>query len=183
MDTFPVVEEPTGSGPWGSEDMASTRVERAAFRAACSRFTTGIAVVTLLDTEGLPHGLTVNSFTSVSLDPPLILFCLDKRSRVLPHFRSSRSFAVNVLGETQRQLAETFSGPVDGRFLSSCWTPGSTGAPLFSGAIAIFECTVTKMVIGGDHIILIGAVNQASTAEGNGLVYFRNSYQSLAVCP
>jgi flavin reductase (DIM6/NTAB) family NADH-FMN oxidoreductase RutF len=158
---------------------AAIGADPARFRGACSRFATGVAIVTLFGIDNRPYGLTVNSFTSVSLEPPLILFCVHYRSHVLKHFKPGRKFGVNVLSENQRELSELFARQGADRFSTTAWTPGKFGSPLFAGTIATFECALTQATPGGDHIILIGQVEEVSHAEGNALTYFDSKYRVL----
>jgi flavin-dependent trigonelline monooxygenase, reductase component len=157
----------------------SGAVDSATFRRACSKYATGIAVVTVRDAEGAPQGITVNSFTSVSLDPPLILVCLELKASVLPHFRVTPYFAVNVLDETQRALSTRFAETRPDRFDGVAWTPSEHGAPLLEGVLCTMECRVRDMVPAGDHVILIGGVTRATWCDGRPLIYFNSGYQAL----
>jgi flavin reductase (DIM6/NTAB) family NADH-FMN oxidoreductase RutF len=154
-------------------------VDTAAFRRACSRFPTGIAVATVIGTDGAPHGLTVNSFTSVSLSPPLVLICVDHSSVVLAHFRASDSFGVNILREDQRDVSARFARKGHDRFGGVKWIAGKIGVPLLPDALAQLECKVTQTVEAGDHTILIGRVARAESHDGRPLVYFNSSYREL----
>ncbi len=149
------------------------------FRVACSRFATGVAIVSVRAIDGSPHGLTVNSFTSVSCDPPLILVCIDARCTVLPHFRVGGHFGVNVLSEHQRAHSVRFSECMDARFEGVDWTSGVTGAPLIHGCLAWFECRVERMIEAGDHAIVLGAVGRAEAFEGRPLIYHNSRYSGL----
>src|SRR5438105_3785795 len=136
------------------------------FRAACGKYATGITVATVLEAAGQPHGVTVNSFTSVSLDPPIILFCLDRRAVILNHFQASRRFAINVLCEEQREISGRFARAGIDRFEGIEWTPGETGVPLLPGSLVSLECTLSQTVEAGDHLILLGEVSHLSCREG-----------------
>ena len=149
------------------------------FRDACARFTSGVVIATVCDQAGSPHGLTISSFTPVSLRPPLILICVDYASYDLEHFRSNSHFAINVLTALQRDLSVRFSGLREGRFDGLDWYSGSTGAPLLSGALAVLECRVKEIIEAGDHAILIGNVVRAQAHEGQPLVYFNRNYRSI----
>src|SRR5579862_3720733 len=111
-------------------------VDTALYRRTCARFTTGITVVTVLDSLGHPHGMTVNSFSSVSLDPPLVLVSIDLRNAILGHFISSSWFAINILAEHQEALSRRFSSTSENRFLGVEWTTGASGVPLLTGVLA-----------------------------------------------
>src|ERR1700761_728686 len=147
------------------------------FRAACSRFSTGVGLLPVLSTDGDPLGLTVNSFTSVSLDPPMVLMCIDYRSRILGHFAQGSRFAVNILGEGQRHLSQRFAKGSADQFSDVEYVRGRFGVPILSGTIACFECTLSQSIPAGDHMILVGTVDKVSHADGNGLVYFGSRYR------
>ena len=149
------------------------------FRRACSKYATGITVTTVVAPDGSPHGLTVNSFTSVSLNPPLVLVCVDYRATVLEYFRSAQYYAVNILSEDQRDLSARFAQKGRDRFESLDWTPGKNGAPRLTGVVAFFECRVVQTVEAGDHAIFIGEVVDAGCTETRPLLYFNRDYQRL----
>lgn len=149
------------------------------FLRACAQFTTGVAIITVLDAGGTPHGMTVNSFTSVSLDPPLVLVCIDRKTRIIEHFVRSDHFAINILRENQQELSMRFARPGEDRFESVEWYPGESGMPLIAGAIAMLECAVDRRVEAGDHTILIGEVISAVRHEGRPLLYFSSSYRRI----
>lgn len=159
--------------------MALAAVQQQHFRRACSKFATGITILTVLDESGNPHGMTVNSFTSVSLTPPLVLVCIDMRTRLLDLFREGCHFGVSVLNEAQQELSARFARSGEGRFDGVPWDRGESGVPLLPGAIAVMECAVTRIVEAGDHAILLGEVQQASWGEGQPLIYFNSGYQKL----
>ena len=147
------------------------------FRQATSRFATGIAVVTAFDDR--PIGVTVTSLTSLSLDPPLLLFCLDRRSSSAAMFRDANHFGVNVLFAHQRRLSEQFASRTKDRFEGVEWARGRTGVPLLSDVLATFECRRSACVPGGDHDIVIGEVLHVSTRPGAPLVRFSSAYHEL----
>jgi flavin reductase (DIM6/NTAB) family NADH-FMN oxidoreductase RutF len=149
------------------------------FRRVCAQFATGITVVTVTDPEGQPHGLTVNSFSSVSLNPPLILVSIDLRSSVLPHFLSNPSFAVNVLSADQEALSRVFSTPGLRRFEGVSWRCGELCVPLLDDCLAHMECSTVRSVDAGDHTLFIGEVRRAVHREGKPLIYFNSCYQNL----
>jgi flavin reductase (DIM6/NTAB) family NADH-FMN oxidoreductase RutF len=150
-----------------------------AFRRACGRFATGVAIVTTMDGDGNPHGLTINSFSSVSLDPPLVLFCLDRASQTRTAFETSISFVVNILYKSQRDLSHRFATRQDERFTGLRYREGTLGAPVLTDCLANLECRRHAIIDGGDHIILIGEVVQVSTREGEPLLYFAGRYRQL----
>ena len=159
---------------------ATRAVTAADFRRACSRFATGIAVTTTIGPGGEPHGLTVNSFTSVSLDPPTVLVCVDHRCNILQHFRANPYFGVNVLAADQQELSVRFAERVGDRFDGIGWRRGeSSGVPLLDGSLAAFECKVSRIVESGDHAVFFGEVVAAEAGVGNPLLYFGGRYERL----
>jgi len=149
------------------------------YRRTCAQFVTGITVVTTLDSGGHPHGMTVNSFSSVSLDPPLVLVSIDLKNAILGHFISSSWFAINILAEHQEQISRRFSIAAENRFLDVNWHAGSSGTPLLDGVLAHLECSVVRTFEAGDHTVLIGEVRRASHTEGRPLVFFDSAYHHL----
>jgi flavin reductase (DIM6/NTAB) family NADH-FMN oxidoreductase RutF len=149
------------------------------YRRVCAQFATGVTVVTTLDQEGHPHGVTVNSFTSVSLDPPLVLVSIDLRNAILGHFLTSTHFAVNMLAEDQEGVSRRFSSTAENRFHGVAWHPAVSGVPLLEGALAHLECAVTKVLEVGDHSVLIGAVERAEYRSGRPLLFFDSSYRQV----
>ncbi len=126
------------------------------FRDACAQFATGVAVATVRSVDGAPHGLTVNSFTSVSLGPPLVLICIHHTCTAIQHFRLCTFFAVNVLSDEQRHLSVSFSIKPEGRFQDVEWYEGATGAPLLANTLARFECRLFRAITAGDHDVFVG---------------------------
>jgi flavin reductase (DIM6/NTAB) family NADH-FMN oxidoreductase RutF len=159
---------------------ASLGVTPDEFRRACGRFATGVTIATVLDAQGTPHGLTVSSFTSVSLEPPLILICLGHAVTIVDSFRAATHFGVNVLSATQQDLSDRFARKGQDRFNGLPWTPGETGVPLLPGALAAIECAVEQRVTSGDHDILIGRMVRAQVVDGEPLVYFGSRYRALS---
>ena len=149
------------------------------FRKACGRFATGVTIASVMDTKGTPHGLTVSSFTSVSLNPPLILICLGHAVAAIHHFRSATHFGINVLAEDQRPLSDHFARKGHDRFESTEWYPGATGVPLIPGVLAAIECAVHRIVPMGDHDILVGEMIHAHVREGQPLLYWSSAYRHL----
>lgn len=149
------------------------------FRLACGRYSTGIVVATVLDSAGDPHGITINSFTSVSLSPPLVLICLDHKTHMGQYFQPATHFGLNVLSESQREISEYFASNKRDRFNGVEWKPGGTGVPLLPHGLAFFECKVRNRVPAGDHDIVIGEVVEARAEEGRPLIYFASGYRKL----
>lgn len=150
------------------------------FRRSCAKFTTGVSIATVLGADGSPQGMTVNSFTSVSLDPPLVLICVDRAGNMVEHFDACTHFGVNVLRNAQLALSARFAQRGHDRFEGVEWRPGAHGVPVLPGSLANFECAVRQRVIAGDHTILIGEVLRCDLADGEPLVYFDSDYRRLA---
>ena len=149
-------------------------------RDALGCFATGVTVVTCVDGQGRPAGLTVNSFTSVSLDPPLLLVCLHKEALSAGPLTSATHFAINVLQAQQQPASITFSTRVEDRFGSTPWSCGEAGAPILKDSLGVFECERFALYDGGDHHILVGQVVKASFDAGvDPLLYFRGRYRRL----
>lgn len=156
------------------------------FREVMGTFATGVTVVTTSGESGTPYGVTVNSFTSVSLRPPLILVCLDNRLSGLGHFRAGARFAVNILGEDQREISDRFATRGSDRSQGiDKSSPGAT--PFIPNALARLECRLSECHAGGDHTILLAeveAVHLAPDAHLRGpLLYHRGRYRTLATKP
>lgn len=145
-------------------------------RNAFGTFMTGVTVVTTRTDEGAPIGFTANSFTSVSLDPPLVLVCLANSSSNFAAFTSCRGFAVNILSEEQKDVSNTFARPVEDRFATVGWRDGPNGAPVIDGVSAWFDCSMFNRVDAGDHIILVGKVEGFEANPVPGLGYARGAY-------
>ncbi len=149
-------------------------------RDALGCFATGVTVVTCFDEAGSPVGLTANSFTALSLDPPLLLVCVAKSAASAGPLRSAQSFAVNVLQTGQRPASITFSTRGEDRFGQTEWSVGEHQAPVLMKSLSVFECRRNAVHDGGDHFILIGEVVKASFEPGlDPLLYFRGSYRRL----
>lgn len=161
--------------------MSRTPLSRQSFRRACSRFATGVAIATVLDSSGHPHGLTVNSFTSVSAEPPLVLICIDRESSVLPVFESGEGYALNFLSSEQQEISNRFALLPEGRFQGVEWARGPVhGMPLLRGTIGWIECRTVQRIDAGDHVIFLGEAVAADVHDGRPLLYFASGYQSLA---
>lgn len=149
------------------------------FRRSCAAFATGITVTTVTGTDGSPQGLTANSFTSVSWDPPLVLICVDKRASVYIHFLNANAFTIHVLSEHQKELSIRFSSAMNDRFANLSWHPGSLGSPLIEGCLATLECAVERVIDAGDHTLFLGAVQSTACRPGKPLLYFDSCYCAL----
>jgi flavin reductase (DIM6/NTAB) family NADH-FMN oxidoreductase RutF len=151
------------------------------FRAALSRWGSGVAIVTAAAGDQI-HGMTVSAFSSVSLDPPLVLVCADKTSNTLGVIEAGGVFAVNILAAGQRDLSNRFASKKDEhrRFEGVPWRRGITGAPILSGVLCAIDCRVVAAHDAGDHVIYVGRVEAVECAAGEPLVYFDGAYRDLA---
>lgn len=130
----------------------------ASLRAALGRFATGVTIVTTRAGDGTPLGLTVNSFNSVSLAPPLVLWSLAQGAASMPTFLAGADYAIHVLSAEQRDLAERFASKEEDRWQGLAWREGLSGVPLLDGAVAVFECRQRSRYPEGDHVIIVGEV-------------------------
>lgn len=150
------------------------------FRRAMGCFATGVTVVTTDDPDGGPAGLTVNSFSSVSLDPPLVLFCLDRRSGNMAAFQRGGHFAVNMLRDDQHDIALRFASVREDKWDGVDYRMGEGGIPVIAGCLAVVECDTETIHDAGDHIILVGRVVKLDYAsDGEPLLYFRGQFGRL----
>ncbi|MGZ5250800.1 MAG: flavin reductase family protein [Caldimonas sp.] len=136
------------------------------FRAALAMFATGVTIVTALDASGAPIGLTANSFNSVSIDPPLVLWSLSRQAGSMPAFSRGSHYAINILAAGQHALAERFASRGLDRFEGVAFRPGASGAPLLDGAAAVFECFNRSRYEEGDHVIFVGEVERCARRVG-----------------
>lgn len=149
------------------------------FRTTLGRFASGITVITVVDAGGRDHGMTVSAFSSVSLEPPLVLVCIDNDATMAPVMAEASSFAVNILRDDQQALSQRFSSRVDDRFAGIPRSHGPLGNALLDGALAALECRIVQRIPAGDHVIVLGAVEHAAVHEGEPLLYFRSGYARL----
>ena len=133
-------------------------IDTLALRAALGRFATGVTIVSCVDDNGAFVGLTANSFKSLSLDPPLVLWSLRDTSPSLPAFVKARRFAVNVLAEAQVDLSRRFAARVEDKFADGAWSLGEHGTPVLAGCVAAFECETVSHQVAGDHRLFVGRV-------------------------
>ncbi|MGB0921960.1 MAG: flavin reductase family protein [Alphaproteobacteria bacterium] len=155
-------------------------MDQRALRNAFGSFTTGVTVITTVPEGRAPIGITANSFSSVSLDPPLVLWCLDKSSDTLDIFQAAPSFAINILADTQQDLSNRCAVQGDHGLEDVPTTIGTTGCPILEGAIAHFDCETFAKHDAGDHIIFIGKVVGFDTSDAAPLVFSRGQYRDLA---
>lgn len=155
-------------------------IDPTTFRKVLGRFATGITIVTGLTEDKTPVGLTVNAFTSLSLDPPLVLFCLDKRTASIDAFNQGNGFALNMLNEDQQDLSVIFSTKVEDRFAKVDHYFWDTGVPILNGCLANLECIIDAVHEGGDHLIIVGKVERLYQSDsGNPLLYFNGNYAQI----
>jgi len=157
----------------------TTGFDPAQYRDAMGRFVTGVAIVTCPGDGKGPVGVTVNSFTSLSVEPPLLLWCLDNRSYRGEAFGTSGVFAVNVLARAQQALSVRFSESGQHDFSGVRYETGENGAPVLPGALAVFECALDARYDGGDHTIMVGRVTHLISRDGEPLLYYRGRYRGI----
>jgi len=150
------------------------------FRKAMGCFATGVTVATVRAADGRLGGLTISSFTSVSLDPPLVLFCLDKKASDLEAFRAGSHFAIHVLRAEQRELSIHFASSKADKWAGIAQTPGIDGTPILSHCLAVYQCKTERIHDEGDHIVLIGRIVKLDyDTGGQPLVYYRGNYAEI----
>ena len=154
-------------------------MDKTTFRAGLSRFGTGVTIITTRDEQGQPTGFTASSFTSLSLDPPLVLFCLSRNSNCMQAFTDNPFFAVNILKESQQELSARFATQDEAKFSGISIRAGETGVPLIPECLANLECFKKEIVPGGDHMIFVGEVKEIHLGEGAPLLFYRGEYHSI----
>ena len=154
-------------------------IDKNELRRVMGHFATGVTVITTLNKAGQLHGLTANAFTSVSLAPPLLLICVDKKAESYPSFEESKVFTVNVLGDEQEALSRRFAVSGGDKFQGVAYRLGANGAPILDGAIAHLECKLAAAYDGGDHTIYLGESQEAETRDGKPRLFFRGGYREL----
>jgi flavin reductase (DIM6/NTAB) family NADH-FMN oxidoreductase RutF/DNA-binding MarR family transcriptional regulator len=152
-------------------------------RRTLGQFATGVTIVTCLSDEGEPVGMTANSFSSVSLDPPLVLWSLDRKARSFPVFAGARHFAFSVLSQDQVELSNRFAQPGAAKFCDLDWHAGLGGVPLIPDPAAHFECTQHAAFDGGDHLIIVGRVERFVRYDRRALVFAHGRYGAVAPHP
>lgn len=157
------------------KDSVAEAVSGADFRHVMGHYATGVTIVTTTDRSGAPHGLTVNSFSSLSLDPPLVLWSLRSASTALPAFRNASHFAINILSAAQEQTSRDFARAID-RFSTVEWDAGLEGLPLIRDSLGWIECERHSELPGGDHALFVGRVLRAQASSRSPLLYWRGAY-------
>lgn len=150
-------------------------------RKALGAFVTGVTVVTTHDEDGVPRGFTANSFTSVSLDPPLVLVCLANTAGSYQAFATASGYAINILAETQREVSNTFATRSADRFSCVEWRKGPAGNPIFEGTVAWLDCEMHETIEAGDHMVLIGRVVGFNATPHPPLGYCRGAYMTFGL--
>lgn len=149
------------------------------FRAVLGRFSTGVTIVTVRDAEGRDHGMTVSAFSSLSLDPPLVLVCIGNDATMSPVMATAHTFCVNVLSSTQESLSRRFAGHLDDRFVDVPVSRSSHGDAVLDDVLASLECRVVARHPAGDHVIVIGEVQAGAAHDARPLLYYRGGYALL----
>lgn len=163
----------------GATCYIETVIAPAEFRRVLGHFATGVTVVTTCDGDARPTGLTASAFTSVSLDPPLILVCVDHKSQTYPWLQERGLFAINVLTSDQELLSRKFASTRLDKFDGVPFRLSPLGLPLIDGALAHLECTTLHTYPAGDHTIFVGRVEEAAAGPGEPLLYYRGQYDRL----
>ena len=156
--------------------MAITNEE---FRRALSRFASGVTVVTLKDKDGNAHGITVSAFSSVSLEPPLVLVCIDNDATSHRAFHEGKRFVVNILSEEQSEHSNQFASQIPDKFINIHHHEGLEGIPVLKNALVNLECRLVQNFVAGDHTIFIGEIEQAHVGDGKPLVYYHGDYRKI----
>jgi flavin reductase (DIM6/NTAB) family NADH-FMN oxidoreductase RutF len=154
-------------------------IERNELRRVMGHFATGVTVITTLAKDGKLHGLTANAVSSLSLDPPLLIICVDKKAESYSCFEDSKVFTVNILSDDQEDLSRRFAVSGGEKFEGVAYRRGANGAPILQGALAHLECKVYAAYEGGDHTIYLGQIDEAETREGKPLLFFRGGYREI----
>src|SRR5258707_1097374 len=157
----------------------SSAIDPRDFRNALGTYATGVTIITAVGTNGKPYGLTCNSFASVSLNPPLVLWSLGMFSQGSSIFQNASHFAVNVLGASQQALATKFAKSSDDKFAGVAWTPGLGDAPVLADSVANFQCRAASRYYGGDHVIFLGAVEAYAYNRQEPLLFSRGGYSRV----
>ncbi|TVS16589.1 MAG: flavin reductase [Gammaproteobacteria bacterium] len=149
------------------------------FRQAMGQFATGVAVITCLSAENNPVAMTVNSFTSVSVDPPLVLWCVNRAILPFPAFSNCSHFAIHILHAGQQDLSNHFAIDSEDKFANVPWQPGIGGIPLLEDYLALYECETQNRVDAGDHVVLVGRLLDYKLREREPLLFHAGRYREL----
>jgi 3-hydroxy-9,10-secoandrosta-1,3,5(10)-triene-9,17-dione monooxygenase reductase component len=170
---------PASAPPPAQGDAPPDDLSPQALRKVLGRFATGVTIITCRDAQGAPVGLTANSFASLSLEPPLVLWSLRRVSPSLPAFESASHFVINVLAETQVDLSRRFASPVPDKFAEGPWSEGLGRAPVLAGCAAVFECALEARHDAGDHVLFIGRVLRLADLSVAPLLFQGGHYRML----
>ena len=154
-------------------------IDHTELRRVMGHFATGVTVITTRDVDGKPYGLTANALCSVSLAPPLLLVCIDKRAESYPAFERSGLFAINILGLGHEDLSRRFAVSGGDKFVDVSYRSGTTGVPVLEGVLGVVECRVVAGYDAGDHTIYVGEVQHMEASQGDPLLFFRGKYRRL----
>ena len=154
-------------------------IEPQELRRVMGHFATGVTIITTVDKNGVPNGLTANAFMSLSLNPPLVLISVDKGATCYNCFELQNGFTVNFLSEDQEEISRRFATKGADKFAGLKWHPGSNGAAVIEGALGFVECKITQSHDGGDHSIVVGEIVNAGASGERPLLFFRGKYQRL----
>lgn len=154
-------------------------VDHHAFRAVLGRFASGVTVVTACDSEGHDQGMTISAFCSVSLDPPLVLMCVDHSASIYATLSAASHFVVNILSEGQEAIARRFAGQDPDRFDGIGYSRGIIGLPVLDEVLGYVECRTVARNNAGDHDVIVGQVEVAESRDGKPLLYYRGGYAQL----
>jgi flavin reductase (DIM6/NTAB) family NADH-FMN oxidoreductase RutF len=169
-------KQPAVSDPANELASDSSPIDPRDFRNALGSYGTGVAVITAAAADGRPYGITCNSFASVSLNPPLVLWSLGIYSSSLTVFQSASHFAIHVLGTGQQALANKFAKSSEDKFAGVDWAPGLGNAPVLAESVACFQCRSVNRYYGGDHVIFLGAVEAYAYKASDPLLFARGTY-------
>jgi len=154
-------------------------IDKNELRRVMGHFATGVTVITTLSKEGKLHGLTANAVSSLSLVPPLLIICVDKKAESYASFDESKVFTVNILADDQEDLSRRFAVSGGEKFEGVAYRRGGNGAPILQGVLAHLECKLYATYDGGDHTIYLGEIEEADTREVKPLLFFRGGYRAL----
>jgi flavin reductase (DIM6/NTAB) family NADH-FMN oxidoreductase RutF len=154
-------------------------IDKNQLRQVMGHFATGVTIITTFNKDGQMHGLTANAFTSVSLEPPLLLISVDKKAESYPAFEESKVFTVNILADEQEALSRKFAVSGGNKFEGVAYRRGANGAAILDGTLAYIECTLYAAYEGGDHSLYLGEIQEAEVREGKPLVFYRGGYRAI----
>ena len=146
-------------------------------------FATGVTIITTRDQQGQPYGLTANAVTSVSLTPPLLLICVDRKAESHPHFFDSKVFVLNILAEGQEEVSRRFATSGGDKFSGLPFRLGRLGTPILEGTLGHVECRIVETLEGGDHVSHLGEVEHAECLGGRPLLFFQGRYYRFPETP